>query len=244
MNSAVTRAVLLAAGRGARLGPLTEHFPKPMLEVGGQPILHRIIAGLAVAGIEDLSVVTGHMAGALESGTGDGSRWGLRIRYFRQPEPTGTAAAIELAREALAGAPFFAGWGDIVVDPANYRRVIEAARGFEAALAVNEVDDPSTGGAVYVDAGMNILRMVEKPAAGTSATNWNNAGLMVLPEAIWRYVDALAPSVRGELELPQAIAAAIGDGMAATAVPIEGLWFDVGTPESLSAARNYFRTGD
>ncbi|MGE0599157.1 MAG: NDP-sugar synthase [Dehalococcoidia bacterium] len=239
--SAVTQAVLLAAGRGVRLGALTEAFPKGMLDVGGEPIIHRIIGGLAAAGIADLTIVTGHYAEVLETGTGNGERWGVRITYVRQSAPEGTARALLLARPFLDAGPFFVGWGDIVVDAANYAKVAEASTENGAALAVNEVEDPYAGGAVYVDGRFRITRIVEKPPQGTSTTRWNNAGLFVLPPAAWPFIEALQPSTRGEFELPQAIAAFVAAGNPMTAVPIAGPWFDIGTPENLEAARAHFK---
>ena len=203
-------------------------------------MLHRILRGLRDADVRDIAIVTGHEAEQLEESTGRGDRWGLHLRYFRQTSLDGTAKAVALAREFLAGERFFIGWGDIVVDPLNYRRVIDAAAGVEAVLAVNRVDDPFAGGAVYVDDEFRVTKLVEKPPRGGSTTHWNNAGLMVLPDAIWPFIDALQPSPRGEYELPQAIAAAIAAGVTTKAVPIAGPWFDVGTVESLRAARANF----
>ncbi len=238
--NAVTSAVLLAAGRGARLGPLTQDFPKAMLEVGGQPMLHRIIGGLANAGVVRFTIVSGHAAESLEQATGDGGRWGVHIRYVRQAVLDGTARALALARSDVGDSSFFVGWGDIVVDAANYGRVIAAAGPTGASLAVNEVDDPHAGAAVEVDDDWAVTRIVEKPPKGTSNTRWNNAGLSVLPPEIWGFVAALQPSSRGEYELPGAIAAFIAAGGRIRAVPIAGPWFDAGTPESLAAARLHF----
>lgn len=240
MRAPVRRAVILAAGRGTRLGTLTARTPKVLLEIGGEPMVHRILRALAEGGVSDVAVVTGHLADMVEEQTGDGARWGLSVVYFRQFELDGTARALALARAFVGEDRFFLGWGDIVVDVANYSRVLSAADGADAVLAVNEVEDPSSGGAVYVDGALRVTRLVEKPPPGTSATHWNNAGLMVLPPAIWPFVDALTRSARGEYELPQAIANAIDGGMETTAVPVEGPWFDAGTPESLEAARARF----
>ena len=240
MNARAGQAVLLAAGRGTRLGELTRTTPKPLLAVGGEPIIFRIIRGLATAGVGDITVVTGHLAGAMEAALGDGGQWGVALRCVRQERLDGTARAAALARPYLGAGPFFVGWGDIVVETANYERVVSAGAGTGAAIAVNEVDDPWAGGAVYIDAAMRVLRMVEKPPRGTSTTRWNNAGLAVLPPAIWDEADRLEPSVRGEYELPQAVAAFVAAGHPVAAVPIEGPWFDIGTPESLAEARRYF----
>lgn len=232
--------MLLAAGRGTRLGDLTRDTPKPLLHVGGKPIIQRIIEGLAGAGVREVTVITGHAADAIETALGDGGRWDISLRCVRQERLDGTARAAQLARPFLGDHPFFVGWGDIVVGAANYGRIIESATETGAAIAVNEVDDPWAGAAVYVDDSMRVLRIVEKPQRGTSTTRWNNAGLAVLPPAIWEEVDRLQPSARGEYELPQAIAAFVDRGYPLVAVPVEGPWFDIGTPENLAEARRYF----
>ncbi|MEO8540907.1 MAG: nucleotidyltransferase family protein [bacterium] len=242
MSDPVRQAVLLAAGRGSRLGSLTHAFPKPLLAVGGITILARILEGVAAAGITRVAIVTGHEAEQLERAIGDGNHWGVAIEYVRQPNLAGTAKALLLTKHLLDDEPFLMGWGDIVVDAGNYRSVAHAFEAGTIVLGVNEVVDPFAGGAVYVDEAWNVERLVEKPAPGTSMTHWNNAGLMILPPSVWTHVEALEPSSRGEYELPQAVAAAVASGTKAKAVPIEGPWFDIGTVESLQAARAYFES--
>ena len=233
----IAKAVLLAAGRGTRLGELTANTPKPLLTVGGRPIIVHILDGLRRAGIEDITIVTGHLAEMLETELGNGEASGLRLRYVRQEQPDGTARALNLARDWLGADQFFFGWGDILVRPENYRNVVRAARLADAAIAVNHVDDPWAGGAVYVDEANLVQRIIEKPPKGTSTTNWNNAGFGVLGPEIWPEIDRLQPSPRGEYELPQAIAALVESGARVAAVPVEGDWFDIGTPEDLERAR-------
>ncbi len=236
----VEKAVLLAAGRGTRLGALTERLPKPLLSVGGRPIIVHILDGLFRAGIRDVTIVTGYLAEMVEAELGNGAGSGMEIRYVRQEKLEGTARALCLAREPLGDATFFVGWGDILVRPENYRAIVRASRLADAAIAVNEVGDPSLGAAVYLDEAMNVQRIVEKPGPGTSTTRWNNAGLAVLGPNIWPFIDALEPSERGEYELPQAVAALVASGARVVAVPIQGPWFDIGTPENLEAARAAF----
>ncbi|MGD9934489.1 MAG: NDP-sugar synthase [Dehalococcoidia bacterium] len=233
-------AILLAAGRGTRLGSLTASTPKPLLLVGGEPIISRIIRGLVTAGIRDIAIVTGYLGEQLETYIGSSNLGSARVRWFRQQGFGGTAAALNLARDSVAGGSFLFGWGDIVVEPHNYARVVEGSNGADGALAVNEVEDPAFGGAVYLDPDGFVSRLVEKPAPGSSATRWNNSGIGVLPPAIWAAVDALTPSPRGELELPIAIQSLVAAGRRLRAVPIDGPWFDIGTPESLQAARQAF----
>ncbi len=233
------RAVVLAAGRGTRLGSLTASTPKPLLDVGGQPVVARILEGIAAAGIYRVAVVTGYMADALED-----AMWGmagLSIEFIRQPAPAGTADALSLTRDFTQGQRFFFTWADVLVDPLNYRAVVESATWADAVLAVNEVDDPTAGAAVYVADDYTIEQIVEKPPPGTATTRWNNAGFGVLGEGVWEHIDRLEPSARGELELPDAIRSLIESGGKVLAVPVIGPWFDVGTPESLVAARRYYQ---
>jgi dTDP-glucose pyrophosphorylase len=233
----VRKAVLLAAGRGTRLGALAEDVPKPLLEVAGTPLIGHLLRGLAQAGITQVTVVTGHLADALEGRLGDGGEWGVALRYVRQDTLDGTATALGLAREWLGDEPFFFGWGDILVRPEDYAAVLQAAAAADAVIAVNHVDDPWAGAAVYVDPDGRVTRIIEKPARGSSTTSWNNAGFGVLGPAIWPIIERLAPSPRGEYELPRAIAALAEGGALVRAVPVTGPWFDIGTPESLAAAR-------
>ena len=236
----ITKAVLLAAGRGSRLGALTENQPKPLLSVAGRPIIVHILDGLRRAGIEEITVITGYLGDVLERELGNGEASGLNLRYVRQENLNGTARALALARDWLGDEQFFAGWGDILVRPENYRRVLRAARLADAAIAVNDVDDPRAGAAVYVDEAKIVQRIVEKPARGTSTTRWNNAGLSVVGMSIWAEIDRLQPSERGEYELPRAVAALVAGGARVVAVPVEGEWFDVGTAEDLERARAEF----
>lgn len=233
----VDKAVLLAAGRGTRLGAITANYPKPLIEVGGKPLIVHILDGLFAAKVHEVTIVTGHFADLLEAEIGNGDGSGMAIRYVRQTQIDGTARALALARGWLNDERFFFGWGDILVAPGNYRDVVRASRLADGALAVNHVEDPFTGAAVYVNEAMRISRIVEKPAKGTSTTHWNNAGFGVLGPEIWPVIDALAPSERGEYELPQAIATLVRSGANVRAVPIEGQWFDIGTPADLDAAR-------
>lgn len=231
---------MLAAGRGTRLGELTAATPKALVQVAGSPVIVRILAGLRDAGIREALVVTGHLAGTVEAALGDGSAVGLSLVYRRQEQLDGTARALALAGDWLGDDRFAFAWADTLVHPSNYVRVLGAAG--EAVIAVNRVDDPSAGAAVTVDSNWRVLSLVEKPPPGTSRTPWNNAGIGVLGPSIWPVIAALPLSPRGEYELPAAIAALVAAGADVRAVPIEGGWFDIGTPEALEAARRSILT--
>ena len=232
------RAVILAAGRGTRMGTLTASTPKPLLQLRGRPIIEHILLGLHAAGARDAVVVSGYLGEQLERCLGDGTRLNIRLTYRRQTQPDGTARALLLARDALRDEPFLLSWGDIVVAARTYADLVAAfaACPCDALLTVNAVDDPWRGAAVYVDDTRRVTRLVEKPPRGSSQTRWNNAGLFVFSPRILSYAERLRPSPRGEYELPQALSAMVDSGCLVRALPVLGFWSDLGTPEDLAAA--------
>jgi N-acetylgalactosamine kinase len=237
------RAVLLAAGRGTRMGHLTATTPKPLLTVGGKPILGHILEGVAGAGVREFVVVTGYLGERIEQAFGDGHDLGVSISYRRQDLPNGTAGALLLARDLIADGPFLLSWGDILVDPELYRTLVERFRAApcDVLLGVNRVDDPWRGAAVYIGAGERVERIVEKPPRRTSTTPWNNAGIFVFSPLVLDYAARLEPSARGEYELPQAISRMVEDGRDVRALPVGDFWSDVGTPEDLRAVDSAWR---
>jgi NDP-sugar pyrophosphorylase family protein len=242
----ITTAVLLAAGRGKRLGALTGASPKPMLDVAGAPLISHIVDVLAGAGLARFVVVTGYLSEQIEALARiyESENPSIKVTTVRQLELNGTGGAMLAARPHIAGEERFVfGWGDILMDRANYPRFVEHARNdeYELMLAVNRVKDPFKGAAVYVDSHMNVERIDEKPAKGTAKTEWNNAGLFAAGQRIFEYLERLKPSVRGELELTAAISQMISDRRVVRAVDMRGFWSDVGTPEDLEAARAWFK---
>jgi len=237
-------AVVLAAGRGTRMGALTATTPKPLLPVAGRPIIEHILGGFAAAGVRRAVVVIGHLADAFEAALGDGTRLGLEIIYCRQEHAEGTARALLLAEPLLGAGPFAVSWGDILVRPQFYADFVRAFadRPCDAQVAVNPVDDPWRGAAVYVDDDWRVHRVEEKPPRGTATTRWNNAGILMLTPQVFSFARRLSASPRGEYELPQAVAQMVRDGCSVRAVPVRGPWSDVGTPDDLAAAQALFAT--
>ena len=232
LESAVSRAVILAAGRGTRMGAFTEEVPKPMLEVRGRPMLAHILDGLRAAGLSEFLFVTGYHAEKIESyfQGADG------VKFIRQKRPDGTGSAALLAREFAANQPFLLTYGDILCEPAEYVRAMNVAA--DAVIAVKAVDDPWQGAAVYEEQG-RITRIVEKPPKGTSTTRWNSAGFYVFRPVIFDYLAELKPSPRGEYELTSALDAMLRDGLHLRISAIEGPWRDVGRPEDLAYLNSY-----
>ena len=216
-----------------------------MLEVAGKPLIAHIVDSLAENGIREIAIVTGYRAAQIDNWCVSSNRAhsDLRLTTFHQANLNGTASAMLLAKNFVADQDaFIFGWGDILMDPENYDRFVEAAQAqnYDLMLAVNRVKDPWRGAAVYVDADMRVEKLIEKPPPGSSTTGWNNAGLFASAPRIFEYVARLKPSSRGELELPQAIAMMIADRCDVRAIDVRGFWSDIGTPEDLERARKLF----
>lgn len=225
-------AVVLAAGQGTRMRPLTDRRPKPLVPVAGRPIIEHIVAGLAGAGFEQIALVVGYKEEMMRAVLGDGRRLGAQLHYITQAQAAGTGAATLLAADFVGASPFFLGWGDIIVPRRSYRAMRELweREAPEAILAVNRVEDPCEGAAVYVSEDGYVERIVEKPAPGTSTTNFNNAGLFIFPPRLLELLRHTAPSARGEIEVPSAIQSMLDVGIKIRAYVIDGYWSDVARP--------------
>ena len=214
---------------------LTASQPKPMIEVGKQRILERILFSIRDTGIHEFVVVTGYFANLIENHFGDGRKFDMAMTYIRQERIDGTGSALHLTRDLVGDEPFFMSFGDIITSIENYPRLIESyrERPCAALLTLAEVDDPHRGAAVYVDDEYRVGQIIEKPEPGTSTTKWNNAGLFVFAPIIFQYTANLPLSPRGEYELPTAILAMLNDHGEVRGFPLTGYWGDIGTPEDV-----------
>lgn len=225
-------AVVLAAGRGTRLGG---DVPKPLVPVGGVPMIDRILDGLETDGFGDVVVVTGYEAERVRAHLA-----GRGIRFAEQAEPAGTADALRAARELVGDERFLLSWVDVIVPIGTYRRVAVAAKDLAGAVAIDHLDDVSAGGMVSVAGGM-VTRIAEKPGplAGENLT-----GVLALAPGLWPHVEAVKRSPRGEFELPDAVNGWIEAGARIAAVPVEGPVFEIGTESGHGAADAYFSNED
>ena len=210
----VSHLVVLAAGRGERLRPLTDAVPKPMIDLAGKPLLAHLLERARGAGIERATLVTGHLPEVIRSYFGEGGALSMRVDYAQQVKQDGTASAIELARESVGDAPFMLSWGDVVVRSEDYAAVasIFCEQGCEGVTALNFVPDPTAGAAVYFE-GNRVTGIVEKPPPGTAGTQWNQAGIFAFTSRLFDYLAAVEPSPRGEREFTSALGAMIDDGL-------------------------------
>jgi GTP:adenosylcobinamide-phosphate guanylyltransferase len=131
----VKRAVVMAAGEGSRLRPLTERWPKPILPIDGRPVIATLLRELAAAGVERVVVVTGHLAEQVEALVGDGSAFGLDVAYARQPGVLGSADAVQRALAAGLEPPVLVCGADTVFEPGAIARFAVAAARADGATA-------------------------------------------------------------------------------------------------------------
>jgi UDP-N-acetylglucosamine diphosphorylase / glucose-1-phosphate thymidylyltransferase / UDP-N-acetylgalactosamine diphosphorylase / glucosamine-1-phosphate N-acetyltransferase / galactosamine-1-phosphate N-acetyltransferase len=234
MQTNITKAVLLAAGRGTRMRELTQELPKPMLQVQGKPVLQHIIEGLREAGLMDFLIVVGWQAEVVSNFFGDGSRFGVRIEYATQVVQDGTGKVVELASEFAGSDPFILSYGDILVGPENYPRICAALPGAEAVVSVKRSEDVSQGGAVFVNEKFELVDLREKPKSGEPTSPWYNAGIYAFRSSIFEYTAKLERSPRGEFELTDAIRNLARAGNKVQALELDGDWADVRDPEILA----------
>ena len=230
----IEKAVILAAGRGTRMRELTAELPKPMIEVRGKPVLQHIIEGLRDAGIRECLIVVGYRADAVQSFLGDGSHYNIAIQYKTQTVQDGTGRVVELARDFVNIRSFVLVYGDILVDPANYKQVVDLPNDVEALLTVTRGEDVTKGGAVFLNDQMNLVDLHEKPKPGEPTSPWYNAGLYAFRPSIFDFTARLKPSPRGEYELTDAIRDLAQSGKKVRALELTGEWADVRDPEILA----------
>src|SRR5512132_4242497 len=126
----------MAAGEGSRLRPLTEHWAKPILPIDGRPVLATLLRELEAAGFDEVTMITGHLAEQIERHVGDGTPFGLRARFVRQPEALGSADAVLRAVEGGATPPLLVTGADTVFASGDLARAVEEWEGSSAAGAL------------------------------------------------------------------------------------------------------------
>jgi dTDP-glucose pyrophosphorylase len=230
----IDKAVLLAAGRGTRMRELTADLPKPMIEVRGKAVLQHMVEGLRDAGVREFLIIVGYRAETVSNFFGDGSRYKIQIQYATQVVQDGTGRVVDLARNFVATSPFVLSYGDILVDPANYKRLVDLSDDVEAIISVKRGEDVTKGGAVFVNDQMELVDLREKPEPGEPTSPWYNAGLYAFRPSIFEFTAKLKPSPRGEYELTDAVRELARSGKKVQALELIGEWADVRDPEILA----------
>jgi mannose-1-phosphate guanylyltransferase len=219
------QAVILVGGEGTRLRPLTSTVPKPIVPLVDRPLMGYMLEWLKDHGVDDAVMLMGYLATAVRNVLGDGSRYGMRLRYVEEPGPRGTGGALKFA-ESLLDQRFLMLNGDVLSDMDLTAQVAQHERtGAKGTLALVPVEDPSAYGLVRLEDDRAVREFVEKPSPDAIDTNLISAGAYVLEREV---VDLIEPdrNVSIEREIwPQLV----GNGL--YAFPHEAYWLDIGTPE-------------
>lgn len=233
------KALILAAGEGTRLRPLTSNTPKPLLLIAGKPYLSHLLHALKAAGIEDIALLVGFKSNRIREYYGDGSSEGIRITYLEQKARLGTANAIGVA-EKMMDEDFVCINGDVVLTEEDIVAVVEAHRRHRGTImSTYSVEDPTRFGVIEESQG-KMVRIVEKPKVAPS--NMINAGLFIFSPQVFEYIRKTEKSTRGEYEITDTL------NMMAAEIDInifqlQGPWMDVGRPWDLLKANAILMAG-
>ncbi len=200
------KAMILAAGAGTRLRPLTDAVPKPMLPIAGEPLLSHTLRWLRAAGITEVAMNLHHLPHVVRAGLGDGSRWGVRIRYAEEPQLRGTAGAL-LPFADFFDESFVVIYGDLLLSLDLVALIaFHRQRAGVMTIALKTTDQPESQGMLELNEQGRVLRFVEKPRTWPADQRWANAGVYVVEPDVLRFIPAERPADWGHDIIPRLIA--------------------------------------
>lgn len=218
------KAVILAAGEGTRMKPLTSSRPKVMLPLVNKPLIEHIIESCIEVGIRDFIIVTGYMEASIKNYFTDGNKWDINIDYVTQEQQLGTAHAIGCAN-SFVNDKFVLLNGDMLVDSLHLRKLIEHKE--KSVISIKSVDNPSNFGVIVINKN-KVIQIIEKPL--DPPTNTVNAGIYLFDSDIFNYIKKTPLSIRNEYEITDTLQMMINDGLHVGFEILENTWLDVGRP--------------
>ena len=225
----IENALILAAGKGTRMWPLTENIPKPLLSICGLPIIERQIQELRKVGVKKLYILIGYQMKELSDYLGN-TKFGIDIKYIIQEEQKGTGHAVNQAKNIIQG-NFYCINGDLIVDSENLERLKEKEN--YLTMMVTNVKDGSNFGVIESMNG----RLVSINEKGISGESTINAGIFLFNEKIFDAIDNIEKSIRGEYELTDALQDISND---IHILEYQGFWKDIGAPWDLITANEKY----
>jgi NDP-sugar pyrophosphorylase family protein len=212
------KAVVLVGGLGTRLRPLTFSIPKPLLPVGETPLLQIIVEQLGAAGIDQITLATGYQAELIHAFCGDGSRFGVEIRYVHEPEPLGTAGPLALVRDWVKPEePLLLMNGDVLTQ-LDFRAMRAFSQPYELTVAYTTYRYQSPFGVLSVE-DTRLVEIIEKPSVDYAVS----AGIYILRGSVLDHV------TDGFLTMPELINRLLDDGRPVGAHHIDGFWLGLET---------------
>ena len=224
----IENALILAAGKGTRMWPLTENVPKPLLPISGVPIIKRQIDELKKVGVKKVYILIGYQMNEIPNYL-DKNETEIKIDYIVQEEQKGTGHAVKMAENKIKGS-FYCLNGDIIISAKNLKKINNCN---DMAMMVTAVEDGSNFGAVKEKNGY-LVSIIEKGKSGKCKIN---AGIFIFNEAIFTAINNTKESIRGEYELTDALELVSNQ---IEVIEFEGKWRDIGNPWDLISANEYY----
>ena len=235
------KALFLCAGKGTRLRPLTSSISKHLLPIANKPILFYGLQQIADSGIKDVGIVVSESGSDIQDAVGKGEEFGLKVTYIIQENPKGLAHAVKVARDFLGDDNFIVYLGDNLlmekIEPIvnNFNNNQKKS---SAMVLLTHVPNPSQFGIAELDMAGHIKQVMEKPKK--PPTDLAIIGIYLFKKSVFKAIDAIKPSARGELEITDAIQYLIDHNMNVQSHVVGDWWKDTGRPEDIIEANRFF----
>lgn len=235
LSATTGKALILAGGRGTQLKPLTEKIPKPLLPIGKKPLLQYQVELLKRHNVQEIWILTGYLGDKIQEYFGDGSKFGVYIKYIHQPQKEiGTGHALSLAKEAIGNVPFFVLYGDVLVDiDLDDLCSYHVQGGAVGTVALTSIKSPSFYGVAHVR-GEKIVEFEEKPRQDVSHVI--SAGIFCFAPEIFEYLKG-----DEDLHLEKDVFPRLAKEGKLAGYSFEGQWFDIGNKETYERAKKEWR---
>jgi glucose-1-phosphate thymidylyltransferase len=231
------KGLILSGGTGSRLYPLTYTNAKQLIPVANKPVLFRVIEAIRDAGIDDIGIVVGNTAERIKDAVGRGDRWNVKITYIPQNKPLGLAHAVKVAQPFLGDDRFVMFLGDNVIQGGISTLIRQfATSDWNSQIVLTRIEHPEQYGVAELGEDGHIVRLIEKPKVPPS--DLALVGIYMFDHNVFRAVDAIRPSWRGELEITDAIQWLVDNGCVVHPYIHTGWWIDTGAPGDMLSAND------
>jgi glucose-1-phosphate thymidylyltransferase len=231
------KGLILSGGKGTRLYPLTYTRAKQLIPVANKPVLIRVIESIRDGGVTDIGIVTGQTGQEIREAVGDGSQWGVNITYIPQESPDGLAHAVKISRNFLGDDRFVMFLGDNVIQGGINDLITDfATSDWNSQVVLKRVKNPRSFGVVELNENGSIKGLVEKPENPPS--DLALVGVYMFDQTIFKAIENIKPSRRGELEITDAIQWLVDHDYRVFPHIHNGWWIDTGKAKDMLEANS------